>query len=56
LLQKPRAVDVSSNYQFEEEIGAASSVNGLFPRAVRGVVEKIFYTRLRGALDFSWRV
>jgi len=30
LLPKPRAVDVSSSRQFEEEIGDASSENGLF--------------------------
>jgi hypothetical protein len=30
LLPKPRAVDVRSSYQFEEEIGAASSEKGLF--------------------------
>ncbi len=30
LLPKPRAVDVSSSCQFEEEIGAALSENGLF--------------------------
>jgi hypothetical protein len=30
LLPKPRAVDVSSSHQFEEEIGDASSEKGLF--------------------------
>jgi hypothetical protein len=30
LAPKPRAVDVSSSHQLEEEIGDASSENGLF--------------------------
>jgi hypothetical protein len=30
LLPKPRAVGVNSSHQFEEEIGGASSENGLF--------------------------
>jgi hypothetical protein len=30
LAPKPRADDVSSSHQFEEEIGDASSENGLF--------------------------
>jgi len=30
VVAEPRAVDVSSNHQFEKEIGAASSENGLF--------------------------
>jgi hypothetical protein len=30
IVAEPRAVDVSSSHQFEEEIGAASSENGPF--------------------------
>jgi ribosomal protein S4 len=30
IVAEPRAVDVRSSHQFEEEIGAASSENGLF--------------------------
>jgi hypothetical protein len=30
VVAEPRAVDVRSRHQFEEEIGAASSENGLF--------------------------